>query len=49
MSYAYPDEDYPCDDCPDLEHCDGWEARYCYKLCRYYGGRDCDECDPMDI
>ena len=49
MSKEYPDEDYPCDNCPEAEFCDGWEARYCCTLCEYYGGRNCDDCDPMDI
>lgn len=43
------DEDYPCNDCPRAEDCDGWEARYCCELCEYMGRGDCENCDPMDI
>lgn len=40
----------PCDDCPDYDHCDGWEMRFCCTLCRWYNDDpDCRECDPMDI
>lgn len=49
MCEEYKDEDYPCDDCPSSEHCDGWEAKFCCSLCEYLGGGDCDSCDPMDI
>lgn len=45
----YYDDDYPCDNCPDKDSCDGWEAQFCCWLCEYLGGGDCDECDPMDI
>ena len=44
------DDDYPCDNCPRAEWCDGWEAKFCCELCQYLGGgSDCDDCDPMDI
>lgn len=43
------DDDYPCDNCGSKDYCDGWEARYCCTLCEWYGGGDCDDCDPMDI
>ena len=45
----YYDDNYSCDNCPDKDSCDGWEAQFCCRLCEYLGGRDCDECDPMDI
>ena len=51
--YFYNDDDYdnPCDTCPDADHCDHWEARFCCTLCRSGGNDnpDCDNCDPMDI
>lgn len=41
---------YPCDDCPEYDHCDGWEMRFCCTLCRWQGGGwDCENCNPMDI
>ena len=43
------DEDYPCDECPAADYCDGWEAKFCCDLCRYIGCEDCDNCDPGDI
>lgn len=43
------DDDYPCNDCGWKDSCDGWEARFCCTLCRYMGGGDCDDCNPMDI
>lgn len=49
MNEDYIDEDYPCDTCPSADDCDGWEAQFCCRLCLYHGGRDCDDCDPMDI
>lgn len=40
----------PCDDCPDYDHCDGWEAQFCCTLCRWQGGGwDCEDCNPFDI
>ena len=38
---------YPCDNC-DWE-CDHWDAMFCCTLCQYYGGGDCESCDPRDI
>lgn len=49
MSEEYEDDDYPCNDCPQADTCDGWEAQFCCTLCNYYGHGDCDNCDPMDI
>ena len=47
--YDYDDE-YPCNNCPNEENCDGWESRYCCRLCHYYGtDSDCNNCDPWDI
>ena len=46
---VFNDEEFPCNDCPKADWCDGWEARYCCTLCEYYGGSDCDNCDPYDI
>ena len=43
------DNDYPCDNCPQSEYCDGWEAQFCCILCRYNGLENCEYCDPMDI
>lgn len=43
------DDDYPCNDCPTKDWCDGWEAQFCCELCHYNGCEDCDNCDPMDI
>lgn len=43
------DVNYPCEDCPDYEFCDGWDAEFCCKLCQYLGNEHCEECDPMDI
>ena len=34
---------------PDKDHCDGWEAEFCCTLCEWYGGGDCESCDPWDI
>ena len=47
----YLEEDYyPCDECPDSDHCDGWEARFCCTLCHYYNEDPCcEDCDRMDI
>ena len=45
-------DNYPCDDCPSRDACDGWEARFCCTLCRWnYDDNDppCEDCDPMDI
>lgn len=42
-------EDFPCDDCPKADWCDGWEMQFCCTLCQYLGYDDCDDCDPMDI
>ena len=40
----------PCDSCSCQDSCDGWEARYCCALCRWYqNDPDCDNCDPRDI
>ena len=41
------EDDYPCVNCDS--NCDHWEARYCCVLCNYYGGGDCDDCDPWEI
>ena len=38
--------DYPCDNCPDSDTCDGWEASVCAVLNDYLGIEDCD---PWDI
>lgn len=46
----YLDEDpCPCDNCPDRDHCDGWDARYCCTLCMWHGEPDCEDCNPWDI
>lgn len=45
----HKDDDYPCDDCPMEQWCDGWEAMFCCVLCEYYGMKHCDTCDPWDI
>lgn len=47
----YLEEDYyPCDECPDSDHCDGWEARFCCTLCHYYNvDPRCEDCDSMDV
>ena len=42
-------DDYPCDNYSKSGYCDGWESRFCCTLCKYLGGGNCDECDPMDI
>jgi hypothetical protein len=43
-------DNYPCDDCPTKDSCDGWEAQFCCTLCRWFGDNPpCEECDPMDI
>lgn len=47
--YTEYDDDYPCETCPSKDTCDGWEAQFCCTLCEYYGGGDCENCDPMDI
>ena len=41
------DDDSPCVNC--INKCDAWEAKYCCALCNYYGGGDCDDCDPWEI
>lgn len=44
------DSDYPCDTCASKDGCDGWEARFCCKMCYYFSDEpDCENCDPMDI
>lgn len=43
------DEEYPCDNCIDADHCDHWDARYCCTLCMWGGLCDCENCDLMDI
>lgn len=44
------EDDFPCTNCSDKDHCDGWEARFCCTLCRYDNANpDCDDCDPWDI
>lgn len=40
------DYDYPCDNCPDAEWCDGWEASVYPTLNEYYG---IDDYDPWDL
>lgn len=45
----YYDDENPCTDCKHSDYCDGWEAKFCCDLCRYFGGDDCEHCDPMDI
>lgn len=45
----FNDDDYPCNDCPKADWCDGWEAMFCCTLCRYNGIEDCDNCDSYDI
>ena len=40
---------YPCDDCLDTDHCDGWDKQFCCALCRWSGGGYCEDCDPFDI
>lgn len=43
-------DSYPCDSCANKDNCDGWEARFCCRLCYYYNDDpDCDSCDPWDI
>ena len=44
-------DDYPCNNCPSADYCDGWEAQFCCTLCHYNydGDTPCDDCDPMDI
>ena len=43
-------DNFPCTTCAQRDVCDGWEARYCCTLCRYFNDEpDCDSCDPMDI
>lgn len=51
MSEEYEDDDYPCNDCPQADYCDGQETQFCYTLCHYNydGDTPCDDCDPMDI
>ena len=39
----------PCNTCGNAEYCDEWEAQFCCRLCRYCGGGDCANCDPMEI
>ena len=43
------EDDYPCYDCPRDELCCDVEAKFCCALCKYLGGSDCDNCEPMDI
>lgn len=44
------DDDCPCNTCATQDTCDGWEARFCCRLCYYLNGEpDCENCDPMDI
>jgi hypothetical protein len=47
MSEEY--NDYPCDTCSSKDHCDGWEARSCCRLCEWLGGGNCENCEPWDI
>lgn len=47
MSEDY--NDYPCDSCGFKDHCDEWESQFCCTLCDYYGGGNCDDCEPWDI
>ena len=50
MDDFYEDNQCPCDSCPSQDSCDGWEARWCCRLCLWYNeDPDCDSCDPMDI
>lgn len=40
----------PCDGCVGWDHCDGWEAQFCCRLCYWmYGDPNCEDCDPWDI
>lgn len=39
----------PCDTCPNIDFCDGWEAMFCCTLCQSRGGGDCSNCDDWDI
>lgn len=45
------DKDLPCCDCEKYEYCDGWDAQFCCKLCKYKYGEDtpCENCDTDDI
>lgn len=49
MIDGHIDEVCPCDTCSLAESCDGWEAQFCCTLCNWYGGGDCENCDPMDV
>ena len=50
MDDFYDDDPCPCDSCSSQDSCDGWEARYCCRLCRWYNeDPDCENCDTMDI
>lgn len=45
----YAEDCSPCETCKSAEFCDGWEAQFCCKLCRWLNAEHCDDCDPMDI
>ena len=46
----YYNDQCPCDDCPDYDSCDGWEAQFCCTLCRWQcENPDCNNCNPWDI
>ena len=44
-------DDYnPCDTCQQRDYCDGWESKFCCKLCMaLFDEPDCENCDPWDI
>ena len=43
------EEKCPCETCPTKDNCDHWDAAFCCTLCEWYGGGDCESCDPWDI
>lgn len=46
-TYYDEDEISPCEDCE--YPCDGWESKFCCRLCHFLGVGNCDNCDPMDL
>lgn len=47
----YFDEDIcPCDSCPSVDSCDGWEARFCCTYCYWMNEYpNCEDCNSLDI
>ena len=45
------DDEYPCNNCPTKDYCDGWDAQFCCTLCMYLYEDDtpCDTCNSEDI